>query len=82
MKDACVAAETPDDVAEEAAAPRRFECDYCGGSFEGAPEGSGLFIWTRGDEIRYEEPPLCEQCAHSIVIGALLKWDFDEEEEG
>jgi hypothetical protein len=82
MKDACVVAETAEDVTEEPAAARTFECDYCGGSFEGTPEGSGLFIWTRGDEVRYEEPPLCEECARSIVIGALLKWDFDEEEEG
>jgi len=64
------------------AAARSYECDACGDSFEGEPAGSGLFLWTRGEEIRYEEPPLCEQCASRITVGALLKWDTEDEEEG
>lgn len=63
-------------------APRSYECDACGRSFEGEPAGAGLFLWTRGDEVRYEEPPLCEQCASEITVGALLKWDSEDEEEG
>lgn len=62
--------------------PKSFVCDACGRSCEGAPGGSGLFLWTRGDEVRYEEPPLCEECASEITVGALLRWDVDEEEEG
>jgi hypothetical protein len=62
--------------------PKSFECDACGSSFDGVPGGSGLFIWTRGDEVRYEEPPLCEPCAGRITIGALVKWSWEEEEEG
>jgi hypothetical protein len=55
----------------EAARPPRYECDGCGASCEGPPFGSGLFIWTRGDELRFEEPPLCEDCALRVsVIGA------------
>ena len=46
------------------------------------PDGSGLFVWTRGEETRYEEPPLCSECAQRITIGALLKWSLEEEEEG
>jgi hypothetical protein len=61
---------------------RSYECDACGRSFEGEPAGAGLFLWTRGDEVRYEEPPLCEQCASKITVGALLKWDAEDEEEG
>jgi hypothetical protein len=61
---------------------RGFECDACGGTFEGEPAGAGLFIWTRGEEVRYEEPPLCEACASEITIGALIKWDGETEEEG
>jgi len=61
---------------------RRFECDSCGKWFEGEPGGAGLFLWTRGDEVRYEEPPLCEACASEIAVGALVKWDTEEEEEG
>ena len=63
-------------------ASRTYQCDACGDSFEGEPAGAGLFLWTRGDEVRYEEPPLCEQCASRITVGALLKWDTEDEEEG
>ena len=41
-----------------------------------------ILVWTRGDDVRYEEPPLCEECASKITIGALLKWELEEEEEG
>jgi hypothetical protein len=61
---------------------KRFQCDACGGWFEGEPGGAGLLLWTRGDEVRYEEPPLCESCASEIAVGALVKWDTEEEEEG
>jgi hypothetical protein len=65
-----------------ASSARSYECDACGRSFEGEPAGAGLFLWTRGDEVRYEEPPLCEQCASKITVGALLKWDTEDEDEG
>jgi hypothetical protein len=61
---------------------RRYECDSCGKSFKGEPAGAGLFLWTRGDEVRYEEPPLCAGCASEITVGALVKWDAEDEEEG
>ena len=58
---------------------RRFQCDSCGKWFEGEPGGAGLFLWTRGDEVRYEEPPLCEQCAYAIAVGGTLQAELDEE---
>ena len=61
---------------------RRYECDSCGRWFDGEPGGAGLFLWTRGEEIRYEEPPLCEKCASEITVGALVKWDNEADEEG
>ena len=61
---------------------RRYDCDSCGKSFEGRPSGSGLFVWTRGEEVRYEEPPLCDECGERIALGAVLKWISEEEEEG
>lgn len=61
---------------------RRYECDQCGKWFDGEPAGAGLFLWTRGDEVRYEEPPLCETCAAEITVGALVKWESEDEEEG
>ena len=70
------------DESDESPSASNYECDACGRLFEGAPGGSGLLVWTRGSEVRYEEPPLCEECASEITIGALLKWDSEEEEEG
>jgi hypothetical protein len=61
---------------------KHFDCDVCGKGFDGEPAGSGLFLWTRGDEVRYEEPPLCEECAMKVSVGALLSYEDDEEEEG
>ncbi len=60
---------------------QEFRCDACGKTFQGLPGGSGLFVWTRGDETRFEEPPLCERCAARITVGALTKWSWEEEEE-
>ena len=61
---------------------RGYECYGCGAEFEGEPAGSGLFVWLRGGEVRYEEPPLCEDCAEKATIGALMRWDEEEDEEG
>jgi hypothetical protein len=69
-----------DDVSSEPPAARTYDCDHCGRCFEGTPEGSGLFIWTRGEEVRYEEPPLCEECGTKIALTAVLSCDFEEEE--
>ncbi|HET9956748.1 MAG TPA: hypothetical protein VFQ61_19770 [Polyangiaceae bacterium] len=66
----------------EARGIRGYECDVCGRRFEGEPASSGLFIWSRGDERRYEEPPLCEECADRVTLGALYTFDFDDEDEG
>jgi hypothetical protein len=57
-----------------------FVCDVCGRTLDGMPAGSGLFIWTRGEEVRYEDPPLCEECAPRVTVAALGFWDHDEEE--
>jgi hypothetical protein len=78
----------PADVDPEPALPADgisamgYDCDRCGAHFEGRPAGSGLFLWTRGEEVRWEEPPLCEECASTVAIGALIKWEIEEEEEG
>jgi hypothetical protein len=73
---------TPLDDETSAARNAGFECDSCGKWIDGEPGGAGLFVWTRGDEVRYEEPPLCEECASEIAVGALVRWDNEEEEEG
>ena len=35
-------------------------CDVCDISIEGEPAGRGLYMWSRGDELRFEEPALCD----------------------
>jgi hypothetical protein len=57
-----------------------FECDACGKKVEGEPAGSGLYVWTRGDETRYEEPPLCARCANAIGLAALAQWELEEDD--
>jgi hypothetical protein len=73
---------TPRGDETSAPGPAGFECDSCGKWIDGEPGGAGLFVWTRGEEVRYEEPPLCEDCASEIAVGALVRWDNEEEEEG
>jgi hypothetical protein len=74
--------ETADLIPPAAAPDPGYECDMCGQHFEGEPAGSGLFLWTRGDELRFEEPPLCEACAQNVTLDALTRWVVEEEEEG
>lgn len=57
-----------------------FVCDACDEVIEGEPAGSGLYVWTRGDEVRIEEPPLCASCATAIGVTALAQWSVEEEE--
>ena len=73
-------ADAPPQIAP--AAPVGFDCDGCGQHFDEEPAGSGLFMWTRGEEIRWEEPPLCQECAQNVTLDALTRWDAEEEEEG
>jgi hypothetical protein len=68
------------DEAPSVADRRQFVCDSCGKTFQGYPVGAGLLVWTRGDETRFEEPPLCERCAEKIAVGALVKWSLEGEE--
>jgi hypothetical protein len=70
----------PSSTEEQEPAEPVLHCDACGDAIDGAPAGAGLFLWTRGDEIRYEEPPLCAGCAHAIAIGGSLQIDREDEE--
>jgi hypothetical protein len=56
------------------------QCDACDEPIEGEPAGHGLFLWSRGDEMRVEEPPLCGRCATAISVTALSAWSVEEEE--
>lgn len=59
-------------------------CDLCEQILASGDEtgGSGLYVWTRGDEVRFEEPPLCARCGHDVALVATRQWAEEEEEEG
>jgi hypothetical protein len=68
---------------------REERCDACGGSLgedgvdaEGAYSvpGQGVYLWARGDEVRFERAPLCPSCASAIGMTALARWEIEEEE--
>ena len=62
-------------------------CDACGDAVpddEGDDgfqvRGKGLYMWTRGDQVRFEEPALCPSCGAAIGLSALARWEIEEEE--
>jgi hypothetical protein len=63
-----------------AAGAAELRCDVCDAAIEGEPSGRGLYMWTRGDEVRFEEPALCPRCATAIGVTALAAWAVEEEE--
>ena len=38
-------------------------------------------MWSRGGEIRTEEPPLCKSCALKLTLGAFAIYEEDGGEE-
>lgn len=50
------------------------QCQVCDAPLRDADAQFGLLIWARGDETRYEEPPVCERCAESVRAAAYLRW--------
>lgn len=65
---------------QSAADPGELSCDACDEPIEGEPSGRGLYMWTRGEEVRFEEPALCPRCATAIGVTALAAWAVEEEE--
>jgi len=63
-------------------------CDACGAPVPKdrentmAPSGSGLYVWARSGDVRYEEPPLCSDCAVAIGLTQLRLWEIEDDEEG
>jgi len=64
-------------------------CDACGGAVTApddtadeshGPPGRGLYLWARGEEVRFESVPLCPSCASAIGMTALARWEIEEEE--
>ncbi len=62
-------------------------CDACGAVLPDAADesgfeltGSGVYMWTRGDDVRFDKAPLCASCAAAIGMTALARWEIEEEE--
>jgi len=64
-------------------------CDSCGVSAPSRSDdedegydlpGEGIYVWTRGDQVRFEKAPLCADCASAIGVTALARWEIEEEE--
>jgi hypothetical protein len=71
-------------VAAPADEPR---CDACSAVLPLAEDdegfdvpGHGMYVWTRGEEVRFEKVPLCASCASAIGMTALGRWEIEEEE--
>lgn len=58
-------------------------CDVCSTLLTKEDEdqqGAGVYLWSRGGEVRREEVPLCATCSSTIFASALGIFDFDDEE--
>ena len=55
-------------------------CEVCDQNVTNVPTTTGLLLWSREDELRFEEPVLCPGCALAIGVTALR--NFANEEEG
>lgn len=64
----------------DAAGRTDVRCDACDETIDGEPAGLGVFLSTRGDEVRFEEPALCLACATAIGVRAQMDSEIEEEE--
>ena len=74
------------EVLFQASEPRA--CDACGGPLPERRDdddgyelpGSAVYMWTRGESVRFDRAPLCASCAAAIGVAALSRWEIEEEE--
>lgn len=59
-------------------------CAVCESSLANTEEPAtrGLLVFARGEEVRYEEPPLCDACGAAIGVTQRRLWDLEDDEEG
>ena len=56
-------------------------CHCCDRRLEDSRGGTGLFLWVRGDQVEYEEPPLCFDCSQALSVSWLQRV-YEMEDEG
>jgi hypothetical protein len=54
-------------------------CDLCESPLDDEA-GSGLLMWTRGEDRSFDEPPLCTACATAIGVTAWVRWTQGDDE--
>ena len=58
-------------------------CDVCSEPLdpkEDDEQGTGVYVWARGGEVRREDAPLCPACSAAVFANAIGLVDFDDEE--
>ena len=72
---------------EGATVVEEIRCDACGAVVTPSEDdegfdvpGQGMYVWTRGEEVRFEKAPLCGSCASAIGVTAMSRWEIEEEE--
>jgi len=73
--DAAALIKSRDQGPSPAPEPEPMVCDGCGLPILGEPAGRGMLIWTRGEQVRVEQPPLCEACARAATVAGMGMWD-------
>ncbi len=68
-------------IAARAELPSTPRCSVCDAAVRDDSGSRGLMVWSRGDEVRYEEPHLCESCGTVLGMLALAEWQREEEDE-
>lgn len=53
-------------------------CDVCGKP-AGDDATSGLFMWVRDEDYRFEEPAICKACSSQVSAQAYLRFLGPEE---
>ena len=67
-------------VCDACQAPVQQDDDAGGDGCAYRVSGEGVYMWSRGDEARFEKAPLCPDCAAAIGMSALARWEIEEEE--
>ena len=55
----------------------------CGSELDpkrGEEQGTGIYVWLRGGEVRREIVPLCPLCSGSVFAAAVGFFDYEDEE--
>jgi hypothetical protein len=63
--------------------PEAPACDVCGKRLDPSNDelrGAGLYVWSRGGQVVYEEAPLCATCGTAVSMSAFGRWEIEEEE--